>query len=495
MTQEKTVNRIVERGIKMKKIRIICGVLATVLLISALPARPSAASVSEDNFVRGIEVGYDSAAPEEDVEAFVERLYTFALNRASDQDGKAYWAKKLRMREYTGTAAAYGFIFSDEFQSRAFSHRNYVTTLYMTFFGRYPDADGLEHWVNKLQNGTSREEVFAGFVNSPEFFELCRAYGIVAGTHIVGEDPYRISKVNLFVSDLYNVVLERECDREGMLDWTQRLIRGSITGIEAGYGFFFSEEYRKKNKTDEEFVLDLYRATLARTPDEMGYRWWCSYLANDNVTDLDLFNSFVTSVEFIEKCKKSGIKPGEPIITSFNSARVQREKADKDNVNVNPGNDTGPKSFEDGKTALYFAKETSTTIYSKGLYDAVDTVTWTGFNVQDTETACFTDTNSVTFSITCSGRFSQNLYYAFYYTNDGTTDSAWRVTKGTLYPLSSTKITTTTTYRAMHGIVNENLKPGKYLLIVSSDPVNDDTYKDYLDKNKGSILISSCDVI
>ena len=40
-----------------------------------------------------------------------------------------------------------------------------------------------------------------------------------------------------------------------------------------------------------------------------------------------------------------------------------------------------------------------------------------------------------------------------------------------------------------------NLKPGKYLLIVSSDPVNDDTYKDYLDKNKGSILISSCDVI
>lgn len=40
------------------------------------------------------------------------------------------------------------------------------------------DDEGLNDWVNQLNNGTSRETVFWGFANSQEFANMVASYGL-----------------------------------------------------------------------------------------------------------------------------------------------------------------------------------------------------------------------------------------------------------------------------------------------------------------------------
>ena len=55
---------------------------------------------------------------------------------------------------------------------------SYVQTLYRMLFDRAADTTGLNAWVTKLNNGKTREAVLDGFLNSQEFIELAKKYGI-----------------------------------------------------------------------------------------------------------------------------------------------------------------------------------------------------------------------------------------------------------------------------------------------------------------------------
>ena len=53
----------------------------------------------------------------------------------------------------------------------------YIKLLYRAFLGREADAAGLSSWINVMERGTTREEVFNGFAMSTEFRGLCSQYG------------------------------------------------------------------------------------------------------------------------------------------------------------------------------------------------------------------------------------------------------------------------------------------------------------------------------
>ncbi len=113
------------------------------------------------------------------VTAFVARLYTKALGRGFDVDGLNAWTKALLNREGTPkSVATIGFFHSDEFMNKNTSNEEYVTILYRTFLGREPDADGLNAWVKALNEGASRDQVLAGFSDSPEFAIIMAQYGL-----------------------------------------------------------------------------------------------------------------------------------------------------------------------------------------------------------------------------------------------------------------------------------------------------------------------------
>ena len=118
----------------------------------------------------------------ENIEAFVYRMYTVALNRKAETAGLKYWSDRLELHIDDGAGIANGFIGSMEFVLRDLNNNDYVDTLYKTFFDRPADAKGKAYWMSELLAGKSRHEVLAGFVNSIEFDNLCKEFGIIRGT-------------------------------------------------------------------------------------------------------------------------------------------------------------------------------------------------------------------------------------------------------------------------------------------------------------------------
>ena len=124
---------------------------------------------------------------------FVNRLYSEALGRAADEDGRRTWVTDLVSNGATGANVAYGFVFSPECQANTTDSAAFVQVLYRTLLGREADGSGLESWLQVLASGESREKVFEGFVNSDEFTAICQQYGINRGEYHVGRyiDPNR----------------------------------------------------------------------------------------------------------------------------------------------------------------------------------------------------------------------------------------------------------------------------------------------------------------
>jgi hypothetical protein len=69
-----------------------------------------------------------------DVRDFVNRIYTFILDREPEQAGADYWTEELWNFRMTAADAAMGFLFSPEFDSKNVSNGRFVDILYRTFF-------------------------------------------------------------------------------------------------------------------------------------------------------------------------------------------------------------------------------------------------------------------------------------------------------------------------------------------------------------------------
>ncbi len=120
---------------------------------------------------------------EEKVKKFVERFYTTILDRPAEAAGLNDWTNRLISKQATGADVAAGFINSGEFQKKKMNDEEYVTRLYRAFFDREPDQEGYNNWLRELKNGKTRDDVLRGFINSPEFNNLCKKYGINTGSY------------------------------------------------------------------------------------------------------------------------------------------------------------------------------------------------------------------------------------------------------------------------------------------------------------------------
>ena len=79
-------------------------------------------------------------------------------------------------------------------------------------------------------------------------------------------------------------------------------------GADAARGFFFGDEYEARNRSDEEFVRDLYATFMDREPDEDGLDYWVGALAN-GATREDVFTGFIFSDEWSNICYDYDITP------------------------------------------------------------------------------------------------------------------------------------------------------------------------------------------
>jgi hypothetical protein len=101
-------------------------------------------------------------------DAYVRSLYYAILDRQPDEGGvKTWklWLSKGKSREWVISQ----FFRSQEYLGRNKNNTEYVRDLYQGVLGRQPDSGGLEHWVNRLNSGSSRQSVLNGFLNSSEY--------------------------------------------------------------------------------------------------------------------------------------------------------------------------------------------------------------------------------------------------------------------------------------------------------------------------------------
>jgi hypothetical protein len=102
----------------------------------------------------------------------------------------------------------------------------------------------------------------------------------------------------------YNDILGRAPEPGGAEGWTAEINRIVSLGIDikegfitAGKGFFNSAEYLSMGKTDTDYILDLYRAFLNRTPSQLEINFFLNTLAQ-GVSRNEVLNNFIFSPEF-----------------------------------------------------------------------------------------------------------------------------------------------------------------------------------------------------
>jgi len=223
---------------------------------------------------------YDKAPKSntQEIKKFVERLYNVCLDRSSDSDGFSYWTTGLKNQSYTGSTAAEGFIFSNEFKAHNYCNACYVEHLYNAFMGRSSDSDGKAYWISQLESGKTREFVFNGFLYSEEFKVLCSNAGIAIGEKIKEPDYGTIPKGNCsqcgevdgvtqFTTRMYKVCLDRTPDTDGLAYWNNLLWNHTMSGTEVAFGFVFSPEFQGKKLNNEDYVEYLYKVFFDRNSD------------------------------------------------------------------------------------------------------------------------------------------------------------------------------------------------------------------------------------
>lgn len=243
-------------------------------------------------------------ADKEKVQAFVKRLYQTCLGREPENEGFEYWTNKLVSREADGASAGAEFVFSKEYLDKNTPNIEYLTMLYRVFMNREPEEGGINYWKNEMINGATREKVFKGFIDSKEYTEICKNYGIEKGNYEIKgiTDPDYKNKpisdsMKAFVERLYVKALGRQSEPEGMAYWCKELSEGWCTPTQAAEKFIISPEFEQKKLNNEEYVKVLYATFLNREAEHAGLQYWLDKIGKGE-TKSQILEEFAQSAEF-----------------------------------------------------------------------------------------------------------------------------------------------------------------------------------------------------
>ena len=106
-----------------------------------------------------------------------------------------------------------------------------------------------------------------------------------------------------FVDRLYDKILGRLNDPEGIAYWKKAILDKRWTPQDLAREFLLSKEFLAEDYDEEELLDILYRALMGREPDEKGKAWWLARW--EAAADKDAFKKwmishFIASDEFTE---------------------------------------------------------------------------------------------------------------------------------------------------------------------------------------------------
>lgn len=235
--------------------------------------------------------GLDPVASTSKVRARAEviRLYKAFFGRLPDSSGLDHWVDARRSGVGLNQVAE-AFAASAEFINSygSLSNQQFVGLVYQNVLRRSPDGDGLNHWTGVLNSGKSRGDVMVGFSESDEFVDATEADivrveqgGPIARLYLayflrppeadgvqywIGtdlsyraisdafaastefQDRYGALGTEAFVDLVYTNVLGRPADAEGRAYWIGQVTRGVTRGAMM-LSFSESSEFIAKTNT------------------------------------------------------------------------------------------------------------------------------------------------------------------------------------------------------------------------------------------------------
>lgn len=209
-----------------------------------------------------------------EAEASALRLYQGILGRDADLQG----AKDFVGAVNGGTSLTdIANLFLNSSEVTSVVNAADINDLYQALLGRDADAEGAADWAGLLANGGSLTDIAAAIAVSQEAITADASNGD-------------------FVRDLYENVLGREAEEEGLNAWVGQLFNGASRS-EVASAIVGSAE--AQTKSDADFIEGLYQTALGRDSDATGKAAWLGLLANGG-THADVALGIVGSPEAVD---------------------------------------------------------------------------------------------------------------------------------------------------------------------------------------------------
>ena len=195
---------------------------------------------------------------------------------------------------------ANAFFNQPEYLGRGRSDSQFVTDLYITFFGRLPEPNGLSSWTGQLAQGNSRNNVMTSLLLEPQYKEFQNTMQTLYNNPRSREETY-------LVLNLYGGLFRRLADSGGYDYWTAQFraaqcaanpTQAVTDASDSVSGQFVAvPEYMIRNSTNGQYVQDLHYALLQRGADLNGYNYWKGQLDGLVLTRMQVRHQFLTSPE------------------------------------------------------------------------------------------------------------------------------------------------------------------------------------------------------
>lgn len=251
--------------IRPRRLLATCGVALAVLIAVLSPISAEAAGQP------------DSASLQ------VERLYWAYFERDAEPAGQNYWTgQRLAGRSLQSISDA--FAQSDEFTTKygSLTNRQFVLQVYSNVLDRPAESVGLAYWTGELDAGHfTRGQVMVGFSESPEF---------VLGLGHLDPDP---------VKRLYRAFFLRDADSEGLSYWYGQQITG-LTLEQIAEAFATDAEFlsRYGQLSNRDFVALVYDNVLKRQAESDGLAFWTGQLDSGQLSRGEMMVGFSEGPEF-----------------------------------------------------------------------------------------------------------------------------------------------------------------------------------------------------
>jgi uncharacterized repeat protein (TIGR01451 family) len=174
---------------------------------------------------------------------YVQAVFQQVLGRTADAAAIAYFGNALASGSMTRLAFTTSLTHSNEY------YDDVIERAYEHYLGRQADAAGLQIWQQSLQAGLTDEELEAGFIGSPEYYQ-----------HSGGTDQS-------WVDHMYFDLLGRAPDAQGEAYWVAALAAGESRSAVA-LGFAASGEREAIT------VQNDYETYLGRTAGDSEIAGW-----------------------------------------------------------------------------------------------------------------------------------------------------------------------------------------------------------------------------